>query len=405
MKELRCSSDGALRVLFAFDPRRQAVLLIGGDKTGSWNDWYEEAVPEADRRYATYLGCARNRGGYGMSAKKFNQLRSDLYERSPESERRVAVQVDRLNEQLGLAGLRARSSKTQAEVAEAIGTTQSAVFADRTTRRSVDLESQRLRKRNRSAGYDLSPHTTITRSRSTCHPPISVMSRSDRSESSGRTDNHANSCTSAGSTAGRATTRRLHAGGPSRRRVRTFPGLPTFGRSMRRGALRSFRQPAWLRITRRVSPTRRCTQGASRRGNPIELLARAWGSRHPTMPPSRSCPNLDLRPDGVEVTYFLASGVRHVDEAKPERTEKLVRRPSARERASVDSRNGQPGQRSSNQTRDQEVGKSDGWRTTCSTKSTRLNHALRTCSSNTPTAPIHLGTSGCYCRLELRESA
>lgn len=55
MKELRCSSDGALRVLFAFDPRRQAVLLIGGDKSGRWNDWYTTAVPEADRRYENYL--------------------------------------------------------------------------------------------------------------------------------------------------------------------------------------------------------------------------------------------------------------------------------------------------------------------------------------------------------------
>ncbi len=55
MKELRCSSDGVLRVLFAFDPRRRAVLLIGGDKSGTWNDWYKTAVPEADRRYENYL--------------------------------------------------------------------------------------------------------------------------------------------------------------------------------------------------------------------------------------------------------------------------------------------------------------------------------------------------------------
>jgi len=33
MKELRISSGGALRVLFAFDPRRTAVLLLGGDKS------------------------------------------------------------------------------------------------------------------------------------------------------------------------------------------------------------------------------------------------------------------------------------------------------------------------------------------------------------------------------------
>jgi hypothetical protein len=62
MKELRCSSDGALRVLFAFDPRREAILLLGGDKTGNWDAWYQEAVPEADRLYAGYLEELREEG-------------------------------------------------------------------------------------------------------------------------------------------------------------------------------------------------------------------------------------------------------------------------------------------------------------------------------------------------------
>ena len=48
MKELRASQAGALRVLFAFDPRRQVILLMGGDKSGRWNEWYEWAVPMAD---------------------------------------------------------------------------------------------------------------------------------------------------------------------------------------------------------------------------------------------------------------------------------------------------------------------------------------------------------------------
>src|SRR5436305_4841035 len=39
MKELR-SVGGHLRALFAFDPQRRAVVLLGGDKNGSWNDWY-----------------------------------------------------------------------------------------------------------------------------------------------------------------------------------------------------------------------------------------------------------------------------------------------------------------------------------------------------------------------------
>jgi hypothetical protein len=55
MKELRVSKGGAIRILFAFDPRRQAVLLIGGDKTGRWRGWYERAIPLADDLFDQYL--------------------------------------------------------------------------------------------------------------------------------------------------------------------------------------------------------------------------------------------------------------------------------------------------------------------------------------------------------------
>ena len=55
MKELRAAKGGALRVLFSFDPRRQAILLLGGDKSGEWNDWYGWAVPPADDLYDEYL--------------------------------------------------------------------------------------------------------------------------------------------------------------------------------------------------------------------------------------------------------------------------------------------------------------------------------------------------------------
>lgn len=64
MKELRCSKDGALRVLFVFDPIRRAVLLLGGDKSGagSWKAWYSTAVPHADDLYDSYLGELREEG-------------------------------------------------------------------------------------------------------------------------------------------------------------------------------------------------------------------------------------------------------------------------------------------------------------------------------------------------------
>jgi hypothetical protein len=62
MKELRTSKDGALRVLFMFDPRRQAILLLGGDKTGEWEAWYQWAIPAADDLYDTYLTELRKEG-------------------------------------------------------------------------------------------------------------------------------------------------------------------------------------------------------------------------------------------------------------------------------------------------------------------------------------------------------
>jgi hypothetical protein len=42
------------RVLYAFDPNRNAILLVGGDKTGN-NRWYEIFVPVADRLYDQHL--------------------------------------------------------------------------------------------------------------------------------------------------------------------------------------------------------------------------------------------------------------------------------------------------------------------------------------------------------------
>lgn len=62
MKELRASQGGAQRVLFIFDPRRQVILLLGGDKSGDWNAWYDEAVPMADDLYDRYLGELRKEG-------------------------------------------------------------------------------------------------------------------------------------------------------------------------------------------------------------------------------------------------------------------------------------------------------------------------------------------------------
>ena len=52
LKELR---PGTVRILFAFDPWRDSILLVAGDKAGRWTQWYREAIPLAEQRYERYL--------------------------------------------------------------------------------------------------------------------------------------------------------------------------------------------------------------------------------------------------------------------------------------------------------------------------------------------------------------
>jgi hypothetical protein len=55
MRELRAQAGGdPLRILYAFDPRRIAILLVAGDKTGD-DRWYEANVPIADKLFEHHL--------------------------------------------------------------------------------------------------------------------------------------------------------------------------------------------------------------------------------------------------------------------------------------------------------------------------------------------------------------
>jgi hypothetical protein len=57
MKELRFKADGGVsRVAFAFDPQRNAVLLVAGDKSGvSEKKFYKRLIEKADKRYTEHL--------------------------------------------------------------------------------------------------------------------------------------------------------------------------------------------------------------------------------------------------------------------------------------------------------------------------------------------------------------
>lgn len=72
MRELRVQSGGKpIRVFYAFDPRRSAILLIGGDKTGQ-DRFYDEYIPVADRLYDEHLEELRKEGL--MVSSKFPSL-------------------------------------------------------------------------------------------------------------------------------------------------------------------------------------------------------------------------------------------------------------------------------------------------------------------------------------------
>lgn len=63
LKELRPASSGnsEVRILFAFDPRRRAIMLLAGDKSkgksgkAKWSGWYKQAIPEAERIYREHI--------------------------------------------------------------------------------------------------------------------------------------------------------------------------------------------------------------------------------------------------------------------------------------------------------------------------------------------------------------
>jgi hypothetical protein len=61
MKELRPGSTGRteIRMIFAFDPVREAVFVVAGDKSGRWSVWYRTAIALADERYTEHLAALK----------------------------------------------------------------------------------------------------------------------------------------------------------------------------------------------------------------------------------------------------------------------------------------------------------------------------------------------------------
>ena len=108
-----------MRTLYAFDSRRVAILLIGGDKTGA-DDWYKCFVPVADALYDKHF----EEIALNDMAKKFAQLRATM---SPESQERAAVKAEEMLQEMALAELRRARQLSQAELANILGIRQPSV--------------------------------------------------------------------------------------------------------------------------------------------------------------------------------------------------------------------------------------------------------------------------------------
>ena len=64
-----------IRVLFAFDVRRKAILLVGGDKSSDWSGWYKENIPIADDRFDDHLEKVRGQLAKTKSGKPAREKR------------------------------------------------------------------------------------------------------------------------------------------------------------------------------------------------------------------------------------------------------------------------------------------------------------------------------------------
>jgi DNA-binding XRE family transcriptional regulator len=124
MRELRVQSGGRpLRTLYAFNPLRTAILLLGGDKTGD-DRWYRKFVPIAYRLYAQHLDELRNEGKLSMPTRTFCDL---LHSLPIERQQKIGDRVRDSLASMPLDEIRRARQMTQAKLADALGVNQGEV--------------------------------------------------------------------------------------------------------------------------------------------------------------------------------------------------------------------------------------------------------------------------------------
>ena len=150
LRELRIQHQGRpYRVLYAFDPERQAVLLLGGDKTG-YDRFYEEYVPKAEVIWERYLAeRGREERSDVMAVHRFKDLKHKM---SRERQERLRADARAELLEMDLRGLRELLGKTQEELAALLERSQSQVSE---TERRQDVLLSTLRSYVKALGGEL----------------------------------------------------------------------------------------------------------------------------------------------------------------------------------------------------------------------------------------------------------
>lgn len=260
-----------------------------------------------------------------MSTRSFTELAEGLYERSPESRARVAEKVARLTEELGLADLRSRMEQTQADVAKAIGTSQSGVSR---LERQQDLLVSTLRDYIAATGgqlrlvaeypdYDLEIRLPVLERPRWEPRSFRIVWQNVQT----RQFVHVGELTYTG----KRFRFRYTADAELHADFFAFPAFPDLRETYESDDLFDFFADRILSTAQNGFVDLLDALGLTREeATPMELLARSWGlSPHDTM---QVIPEPTRGVDESEVLHFLASGVRHVDEGDPERVGRLIAR-------------------------------------------------------------------------------
>jgi hypothetical protein len=261
-----------------------------------------------------------------VTAKRFSELRDDLYERSPASRQRAATEAGRLIDELGLGELRVRTRRTQAQIAEAIGTSQSGVSR---IERQNDFLISTLRDYIAATGGRLS--LVAHYPDFDCQLRLPVLDESPADVRAARTfrviwqNMRTRQLVHVGwlEFTGREFAFGYTPDAQLDSDFEPFPAFPDLRATYRSTAMFPFFADRVVSSARPDYEHLIAALGLTRaEATPVELLARSWGrTPHDTI---QVVPEPVVDEQGREVRPFLVSGVRHVDEDNPHGVGALV---------------------------------------------------------------------------------